>query len=106
MYTSATTLLSFLLGPVGVALMLVTAGGFTGLRGQQHIDHYMLALVVTQALIAAGPVIEPAVDLEELARLKEMAEEYARLQEEARTKERQLADAEKTIQHFQARMAA
>src|SRR5690606_24226960 len=55
----------------GLMVMLLTVVGFSGHRGQRRIDHLMLAYVVTQSHVAAGPETEPEEDFEESARHSE-----------------------------------
>jgi len=94
-YTSATTILSILLGPIGLMVMLLTVVGFSGHRGQRRIDHLMLAYVVTQSHVAAGPETEPEEDFEESVRHSEMAVELHRLQKDAEAYEGLLEQAAK-----------
>src|SRR5690606_17278421 len=112
-YTSATTILSILLGPIGLMVMLLTVVGFSGHRGQRRIDHLMLAYVVTQSHVAAGPETEPEEDFEESVRHSEMAVELHRLQKDVEAYEGLLEQAAKkeergyrTIQRLEARVAA
>lgn len=92
-YMTATSALSFFLGPVGVALMVLAVLTVTGTRGQKRLDHFVLAYAVTQAHIAAGPEVELVIDPEERARHERMAAEIAYLQSELAAAEQLLAEA-------------
>lgn len=92
-YTAATSTLSFLLGPVGVSLMLIMAVGFSGRQGQRRIDQFVMAHVVTEVYLAAGPELEPVLSAEERERQEESAAELNRLRETVNVAERLLQEA-------------